>query len=215
MNHVLFANGGWWEILVTVGVIAFWAISSIVRGIADSKEAAPKKAPRPAAPRKPQQQLDPQKELQKFLDELGVKEKASSASTKTPVAVPALEKNRPLQARGPAAPPKPPKVTRGRNKQPEPTVPAGPVRERHLESQLRSRHTTSMQVALEGQHLQTSVGLAALPSQATADPFTAQSPRPRSLADPSVHLLLSDKGQLARAFMLSTIFGRPRGLDDA
>lgn len=193
-----------WDALVPVGFVVFWIIASVLRGISETKSAAPRKAPQapaPAAAQRPRQ--DPRQELEKFLNEM--------ASTKTR-SKPADQGAR--RAVAPAAaspPPRNPRSRVARPPQPQtPLPPSVPVSQRHLESSITGRRPDVVQSALADKHVEVRVGTTSI---APPEPRPAETAK-RAPPDVALRALFADKDQLARAFILGTVFGAPRAFDD-
>lgn len=211
MNQLLFADG-LWDVIVPIGFVVFWIVASIFRGINEAKATAPKRAPNLPAERRP----DPRKELERFLDELGANkptQAAPSAETK-PISIELPRAVRPtspplVQTQRAQKTVKSPKVGR------EPIEPKIAVRDRHLESRIGARRTEEMHSSLENQHIEMTVGSGPglAPHMIAGDV---------GMGAKSIHAapvgfglgLPLGKNELARAFVLSTVFGPPRAFDE-
>jgi hypothetical protein len=200
----LFANGIW-DVLVPVGFVVFWIVASIFRGINETKATAPK---RNAAP-PPEKRPDPRKELERFLDELGAGKPAQKPAPQ-PIEKPIrLELPKAVAApQRPAKPPKPPKEHRR-------TEAKSSVRDRHLHSRLEDRKREEMHSRLEQQHMEPTIGATRTPTERPPQLEVVVVAKEEPMGSgPALTNLPLKKTELARAFILSTVFGPPRALQE-
>lgn len=203
MDLVLFANGVW-DVLVPIGVVVFWIVASIFRGINETKATAPKRAPAP-----PEKRPDPRKELERFLDELGAGKPAQK---------PALPPEKPIKIELPkpavTSTPRAPKAPRPGKERRAPSEPKVSVRDRHLHSRLEHRKSEEMHSRLETSHIESSLSTAFPGLSAPAEvPLATKKAAAIPTSQISTNVPLSQQ-ELARAFVLSTVFGPPRALQE-
>lgn len=200
MELALFANGVW-DVLVPIGVVVFWIVASIFRGINETKATAPKRAPAP-----PEKRPNPRQELERFLDELGAGKPAQK---------PALPAEKPIKIELPrpaTTPPRPPKTPKQVKERRAPSEPKVSVRDRHLHSRLEHRKAGEMHSRLEQSHIESSLAKTAVPTPAEVS-LAARKSAAIPSSQISTNVPLSQQ-ELARAFVLSTVFGPPRALQD-
>lgn len=199
MNAALLGQN-WTEFLLPLLFLVVYGAVHAVRTAGENKKPPPQRRP-PPRPVRPQAQpappagvpADPRLELDRFLEELGVKP-TKPQSTPPPIKPPRRERvqNRPARANPEAAP-----STR--------------ASQRHFESQLEQRHSDSVHSQIESQHLQTHV-------QAVAPTVVAAGDAPqiaRTAGDAAMNRLVQDRSMLSRAMILGIVLGSPIGLGDS
>lgn len=194
MDHLLFADGEWVvKVIIALVAVAFWAISNVLRNINQpGNDQANRRQPRPTP--RPQQRraaAEPAKELEQFLEDLGVKK---------------VKERKPTPQR-----PAPPTRRVEPKRTPEPAAaPQGAVRQRHLRSSIEDRHKDVIHSRLEQKHLESRVAQRSLApdGETTVDPslFTGAL---RGRRDDALTTMLSDPHLLSRAFVLGEVLGPP------
>lgn len=182
-----------WNFVVPLTIFIFWVVVNVFRGLADSTSAA-KKNVKPARPA--ERRVDPQRELERFLEEVGLRK------SETP--------------RQPPPPPQPRKVEqagrksrKGQSKQ-APSNVAG----RHIHSKIEDRRADQLQ-SQAGQRS----GLAAASDKAALADQMARLAVGTTLGAAKPHRgikvdLLHDRDAIVKGFIFSTLFAPPLGVSD-
>lgn len=202
MNPVLLADGDWVQLLIVVAVFASWVIKHVVQGVRE--DAKPTARPVNVPQRRPQPQPEaqhperPQEELDRFLEDLGIRKKDQKPRTASrPQATTAQTRRQPPQQKRQA--PKQPEERRRQE-----------VSKRHLRSRLENRRPEEMHSSLEDKHLELNVGtLAGTEGRTGAIPIGQASSGITIKRDQLLLEMLRDKDQLTRTFVMGEVFGPP------
>lgn len=186
------------ELLLPLLFLVVYGVVHALRHAGENKKAPPPARRPPPRPVRPEMQAggrpgapqDPRLELDRFLEELGVK---------------------PAKPQAPPPPAKPNRRERARPRATgayaESTAPAARASQRRFQSQLEERHADAVHSPIETQHVEVHVKPVA-PSVVAAASAPAIA---RTAGDVVLHRLLEDRPLLARAMILGTVLGSPVG----
>lgn len=203
MNYLLFAAADWVNVVVGIVAVVVWIVTNVYRGVSQTAP-EPRRPPRqPSPPRPPQQQPRParpaaQRDLDQFLDELGVK--------RAPERRPTTLRPQPRARRTPEP----------AAKVAEPQHQAS-VSKRHLRSTLEARHKEAIHSTLESKHLASGVGSRQLISKdlsEVADSMARPAPSPAPLEPTALAVMPGGPNDLVRMVMMREILDLPLALRD-
>ena len=175
-----------------------------VAGNGDDDKPRPTPQRREARPQPAKGNDEAQRDLEEFLEDLGLRRENAAQEKQAPVREASTP--RPRQAGRPVPPPPQPKRKPKRKS----------VRDRHLDSEIGERQATALESNVGQQRLGSRVGSRSLSSFDTAEPLVVA----REVAATQVlsgepipmRTLLNNDGLLAQAFVLGEVLGPPLAL---
>lgn len=202
------------QLIVPILVFVIYGVVSLMKNAGEQQAKAARKRPRPPQPRVPANDPGelrndmelrpapaqprgqaPQAELEKLLDELGLRK------PDTPRRPPPLPKPPQMQKSSRERPAKPPKLPKERTRKRQ------DVADRRLESTLARRHADAVHSAIENKHLESAIEGRVL-KEATADaPLIGLAG-----GDSPMAKILADKNLLRQAFVLGLVLGPPNSV---